>query len=235
MVHVVDPVMFENVPAVVDYIGTITRRMKALGYTCTWDLFSAAELGAPHIRKRWYCVCRKASAKPIPISPAMTQDLNAWTKTPPPSMRCVSGSCTGCQARRFALGNSIVPQCLRHAFVVLHARSFKLSPPAIPKFPRWSGKILIVPPTKESADSQLRTPALTKPLTLLNYHTPRASCWYPPKNLSKRGLGSLASQLAFQHDTPKIVKTRANPRFVEWVMGYPKDYTALPCRVHGVK
>lgn len=230
-----DFVLFENVPAVVDYIGTITRRMKALGYTCTWDLFSAAELGAPHIRKRWYCVCRKASAKPIPISPAMTQDLNAWTKTPPPSMRCVSGSCTGCQARRFALGNSIVPQCLRHAFVVLHARSFKLSPPAIPKFPRWSGKILIVPPTKESADSQLRTPALTKPLTLLNYHTPRASCWYPPKNLSKRGLGSLASQLAFQHDTPKMVKPRANPRFVEWVMGYPKDYTALPCRVHGVK
>lgn len=229
-----DFVLFENVPAVVDYIGTITRRMKALGYTCTWDLFSAAEIGAPHIRKRWYCVCRKPSAKPIPIPPAMTEGLNAWTKTPPPSARCVSGNCAPCGARRFALGNSIVPQCARHAFVVLHARSFKLPPPTIPKFAKWSGTIKIVPPPV-TADSQLRTPALTKPLNLLNYHTPRASCWHPPKNLSRRGLGSVASQLAFQHDTPKLTKPRANPRFIEWMMGYPKDYTALPCRAHGVK
>lgn len=230
-----DFVLFENVPQVVDYIKVITRRLKSLGYVCTWDVFSAWDLGAPHIRKRWYCLCRKPTAKPIPIPPSMAHRLGArWSKTPSATERCVSGSCKACQARRFALGNSIVPQCARHAFLVLHNRSFGLPPPAIPKYEEWKGRIRIVPPAV-SADNQLRTPALTKPLMLKNYHTPRAGCWYPPKNLSKRGLGALPSQLVYQDDTPKLKDPRVNPNFVEWMMGYPKNYTALPCAVHGVK
>ena len=229
-----DFVLFENVPQVTAFIKTITRRLRALGYSCTWDVFSAEQLGAPHIRKRWYCLCRKATAKPISFPPDMPAGLAAWTKTPPPSYRLISGSCKSCEARRFALGNSIVPQCARHAFLVLHARSFGLPPPALPAIQPWKGKIRIVPPPVQ-ANNQLRTPALTKPVVQSRYFTPRAGAWYPVINMSRRGLGSLASQVAHQDDSPKLKEPRVNPRFVEWMMGYPRDYTAVPCAVHGMR
>lgn len=50
-------VLLENVAAITgrDGIKVITD-LTALGYDCRWGVISASEVGAPHIRERWWCV-----------------------------------------------------------------------------------------------------------------------------------------------------------------------------------
>lgn len=231
-------VFLENVPPIVAYMPTIEATMKGLGYTCHWDIFSAGDLGAPHLRRRWYCLCRRTKAAPIDaralasLQRSLASSLQAWGQPPPPSARVISGSCKACPRRLFALGNSIVPQCAQHAFLALHARAFGQPPPPEPRIRKWSRPVVVVPPPvpRESKSTQ---PAITKPVTLAMYHTPRAAFWVPPHHLTRRGVSALASQLSFQEGTPKVHMPRVNPGFVEWMMGYPPGYTRLEqCDVH---
>lgn len=48
-------VFLENVPAItVRGLDTVIGSFTELGYDCRWTIVSAAELGAPHLRKRWF-------------------------------------------------------------------------------------------------------------------------------------------------------------------------------------
>ena len=38
------------------YAGTVVGALAALGYDCRWDIVSAKDAGAPHLRKRWWLV-----------------------------------------------------------------------------------------------------------------------------------------------------------------------------------
>ena len=52
----------ENVPAISTppengrpaYSGTVVGQLSELGYCVEWDVVSAADAGAPHLRKRWW-------------------------------------------------------------------------------------------------------------------------------------------------------------------------------------
>jgi len=48
-------VFLENVPAITTRGGLrVITEFTELGYDCRWTIVSAAELGAPHLRKRWF-------------------------------------------------------------------------------------------------------------------------------------------------------------------------------------
>lgn len=48
-------VFLENVPAIsVRGLERVCLEFTALGYDCRWTIVSAAELGAPHLRERWF-------------------------------------------------------------------------------------------------------------------------------------------------------------------------------------
>ena len=48
-------IFLENVPAITTRGGTeVVREIAALGYDCKWCVISAASLGAPHKRERWF-------------------------------------------------------------------------------------------------------------------------------------------------------------------------------------
>jgi len=48
-------VFLENVPAIrTRGLRTVVRELTDLGYDCRWTSVSAAEVGAPHLRKRWF-------------------------------------------------------------------------------------------------------------------------------------------------------------------------------------
>ncbi len=50
-------VFLENVPAILaGYGGQVTADLAASGYVGAWDVISAADAGASHLRERWYCV-----------------------------------------------------------------------------------------------------------------------------------------------------------------------------------
>ena len=43
------------------YAGTVVGELAALGYDCRWDIVSAKDAGAPHLRKRWWLVAHARS------------------------------------------------------------------------------------------------------------------------------------------------------------------------------
>lgn len=50
-------IFLENVPAIrtrgAERVG---KELAALGYDCRWDMLSAYDVGAPHLRERWFCL-----------------------------------------------------------------------------------------------------------------------------------------------------------------------------------
>lgn len=50
-------VILENVPGLVTAgLGDVLGDLADAGYDAEWTVFSAADVGAPHLRKRWWCV-----------------------------------------------------------------------------------------------------------------------------------------------------------------------------------
>jgi DNA (cytosine-5)-methyltransferase 1 len=54
-------VLVENVPGLFTVnggaaFGEIIGSLASMRYDCEWDVISAADVGAPHLRKRWWCV-----------------------------------------------------------------------------------------------------------------------------------------------------------------------------------
>ena len=50
-------VVLENVPAIVSNGGSeVVGSLASIGYNCEWTIISARQFGAPHLRKRWFCV-----------------------------------------------------------------------------------------------------------------------------------------------------------------------------------
>ena len=56
-------VLLENVPGIIAnrYIGTVLGSLSEMGYDAEWGIVSAADTGAPHLRKRWWCLAWDAS------------------------------------------------------------------------------------------------------------------------------------------------------------------------------
>lgn len=53
-------IFLENVPGLLvhEYIWTILSEITALGYDSKWGIISAKDVGAPHLRKRWWLVAQ---------------------------------------------------------------------------------------------------------------------------------------------------------------------------------
>jgi len=57
-------VFLENVPAIrTRGLNSVVQTFTELGYDCRWTVVSAAEVGAPHLRKRWFMLAHSASAR----------------------------------------------------------------------------------------------------------------------------------------------------------------------------
>ena len=51
-------IFLENSPAITGRgLGACLKEIAALGYDAAWDCISAGQLGAPHRRARWWCLC----------------------------------------------------------------------------------------------------------------------------------------------------------------------------------
>ena len=51
-------ILLENVPGIfTSGHGRVQGELAEAGYHALWFVLSAADVGAPHLRKRWFCVC----------------------------------------------------------------------------------------------------------------------------------------------------------------------------------
>jgi DNA (cytosine-5)-methyltransferase 1 len=55
-------IFLENVSAIrTRGLDTVTQELTEAGYDCRWGFISAADLGAPHRRERWFCLAYNAN------------------------------------------------------------------------------------------------------------------------------------------------------------------------------
>jgi DNA (cytosine-5)-methyltransferase 1 len=55
-------IFLENVPAIrTRGLNIVAESLARIGYDCRWDIVSAAEVGAPHLRKRWFLLAHANS------------------------------------------------------------------------------------------------------------------------------------------------------------------------------
>ena len=60
--------LLENVPNLLtgnggDWARTVFSELAIRGYRCEWKIISASDVGAPHLRKRWWCLAYMAHTK----------------------------------------------------------------------------------------------------------------------------------------------------------------------------
>jgi len=59
-------VVLENVPAIrTRGLGVVLGGLASLGYDAEWGMLSASDIGAPHQRRRWWCVASLANAQSV--------------------------------------------------------------------------------------------------------------------------------------------------------------------------
>jgi site-specific DNA-cytosine methylase len=167
---------------------TVVRAVSASGYDMAWTLVAASHLGAPHVRRRWFALCRR---------------------------------------RREGQPNVLTPDPGRHRYPSGIMIGGKIQPLDIetPKVPR-PPKIGLRAPTENAEWKEL---GATKK-SIQYWATPRTSASSCNK-LTLRSAKDLGTQLRYAVTTPTEQAYRlqtgicASSEYVEWMMGFPKDWT----------
>ena len=134
-----DWIFLENVAAIrTTGLEGVLYELDREGYDARFAVFSAEDDGAPHVRKRWYCLARRRDRRRrvAPAAFATRPSKSSWWRAdgrrdPPPTARFVEGrqSASSPQvARCMALGNAVVPQTAASALAYL--LSGGVAPPA---------------------------------------------------------------------------------------------------------
>jgi DNA-cytosine methyltransferase len=112
-------VFLENVPALVSNgLSEVLIALDGANYDCRWMVLSAGDLGASHLRRRWFCLAKSRSCGDIRV-PVDRSALPKWEPEIDPKYRLVEKDFPDQKARCGAVGNSVVPLCARYAFYFL--------------------------------------------------------------------------------------------------------------------
>lgn len=276
-------VFLENVPIIlVDGIDVIIKEfVQKRGYEMRWATVSAGAMGAPHNRKRWFCLLIKKESDIDTYSWDLTKSgyrSFSWGREPVIRMKIPKNvkEKVGMTLRLSMCGNSVVPDAVRAAFITLlegfsHTPApsmlkqvpfIKLEHPHVEKLiaikkskkmPKWGmavsspvqeGKVfyykvrpypkmlrpnfgIVVNPhaVKREPVFEITTERIKKPVKLRCWSTPRHTTTMA-NVLTRRTIRDLPTQIRFEKNTPDHVREGAvNPCFVEWMMGYPTDWT----------
>jgi len=137
-------IFLENVPGIrTKGLKEVTGEITQLGYDCRWTILSASNVGAPHVRKRWWLLAHADRAKlwkqprgkrwPSRENKIFTRNdgkekpvasgieklyQNSWWDVESSVGRVANGIPHRSHRIR-GLGNAVVPQCARQAFINL--------------------------------------------------------------------------------------------------------------------
>lgn len=220
----------------------IVREFVARGFRVAWGIFSAREVGAPHLRRRWYCLATRDI-----VLPMLSIRRHNWSVEGAPRVIPKTARSLQDLLRRAAmLGNSVVPTCAAHAYNVLNLALRNLLEPDHPS--RQSVTVC-----DHASVLHLRRPTGTSSRQvvdlMLQYrdvsHARRA--WatpvtniYPSVVETYRAANMLGTQILHDAGTLRYIWAVTghpiavhsvnalwvvNPAFLEWIMGYPEGWT----------
>lgn len=128
-------IFLENVPAIrTRGLPRVTQELASHGYDCRWQMLSAQEIGAPHIRQRWFCLAYSQSfgairengnlacengetlRSKVQLKEETGHAINATRWEPEPNVARVANGVSLTVDRIKRLGNSVVPKQAKEAF-----------------------------------------------------------------------------------------------------------------------
>lgn len=216
----------------------IMKELNKRGFKVVYCITTATDVGALHRRKRWYCLCFKPEFQErlLKVSTHATKSL--WSGTKEPCSRMVPKP--KAKERKVAivdrckmLGNAIVPQCAAHAWnsLVTAVQEQQMQPK-----PWRKGKPLEVSikPLRPAPTLQLEITDGKSTFHKKHWATPCYSIWHIYSHItSSRAKTVLTVQMFYEKNTQIENKTESyrdwlcNPRFIEYLMGYSKDWTLV--------
>ena len=221
-------VLLENVAEIVNAndgndMAAMIAEFTKLGFGCKWTIQSAQSVGAPQVRKRWFCLAtsqKKLNMKTVKTNKFVSFD---WSQKSMPSIVSVREADF---ARRYSmLGNSIVPAAARAAFIKLYAGEDDKSKKTYQTFPE-----IVLDPRHFKA---FKEGDHAQRLRVHLFPTPRAQMWRRSYTLTARNTQDLPTfvlfikkigDTEFERPTSEMV---VNINFVEWLMGYPSGWTKI--------
>jgi DNA (cytosine-5)-methyltransferase 1 len=217
---------------------------EANGWSVAWSVFSAVEVGALHLRARWFCL---ATAPGFQVDLSDAVKPRPWAAKQPARVVLVDPAVT---KRCGLLGNAVVPACARHAFVtlarLLNGDKMGASPTSARSQPlhmkhagerEWS--VARRPAPQSSVPQSLVFSQEGTVYTRQFWATPTRSgpCWARRRVLNDQSMKNVGSQMLYeeasQHQIRSlagsldILKVSPNPVFVEWLMMFPRDWTRV--------
>lgn len=239
-------VFLENVANIANHnLASILKQLRALGFAYAYGFFQANEVGALHARKRWFLFgTRAADGSQVHRCKLPTA---RWDVEPDRLVPYTREGRRSCFLRYHMLGNSVVPQCVAHAWNVLTHCMFA-EPSHVPHLPNSTPTQLqnvhiLLPHVRREMIQQrsVSLSMLARPLQIASHTnrlwaTPTASFnnFYNPQ--SSRGFRNLNNQIYHEHRTVHAYKMHpialhfkydVNPIFWEWIMGYPENWTRV--------
>lgn len=216
-------VFMENVPGILNVnngqdFAWLQHYMNRLDYEVTFGIFSANQVGALHMRRRWYAVF-KHRTRQLPAG---------WQRLMKP-LRRFHWSLSRFTAdhlvprdnitnnRLHVLGNAVVPDCARTAFITL-----MMNHPVEPI--KYSKNILDITLKANVFDG---FPHDYDELTIRRFPTPRALQLGACRKITYRCSQDLGTVLRFWDESRGDRSAKTNPQFVEFLMGFPRDWTKL--------
>lgn len=226
-------VFLENVPAIRTRGGQrVGQELARCGYDCRWDVFSAAEFGAPHLRRRWFMLAHNSDypdggeigelLKGSPSKSARGGDVSD-ANSGGLGIKCRRRSGTHGQSSPIAFNNG--------------AQEFVANADSIRKPPSAEGRheprhgIINCSEDVPNTDSQRRQrswsfcEASGGGVNLSTY----VKLWPTPRVSANenRQTKPTPSQMAGKHgkNLSAEVGGQLNPQWVEWLMGYRTGWT----------
>jgi DNA (cytosine-5)-methyltransferase 1 len=250
-------VFLENVAAITSggSLEIVCATLSQRGYNARWVVLPAYALGpAPHVRKRWFCLAYAQSRV------AHIKDLNLRPWKPvaykePAIPRMVLHPGPNNLKRLMMLGNAVVPDVVRAAFIALWTASddFKKVPRLTtakfakttdlfsrclrgtitkvpsPEFARPNLDLLLDPaavPRSATPNKAISTPLVTRVLKLSLWATPRHGNNGGCQTLTARSKDDLPTQVRFEKSTPnELRRGTLNADWVDWMMGFPSKWS----------
>jgi len=233
-------VFLENVPEIVKKGLDVVRDIlqDEMGFELRWCILGAHDVGAPHRRMRWFCLGIKSSSSSSRLFPAsfrqpfkQSKALSTWTREP---ARTDIHAENVQRTRISLLGNAVVPECVRQAFLHLisefHEPQDSPSQSLRPAATNDRPIVTTLDPTAYRPPpgfhlQNVHRP-LREPIRIQFWSTPRRSCSWASHVLTERTIRDLGTQVRFAVDTPDNARGRPlSAEFVEWLMGYPAGWT----------
>ena len=218
-------VFLENAPTMVNHgHDYVVRNLARRGFSVRWGLFSAEEVGALHVRKRWFCLAVRGHIALRAVEVSKMPPLRA-----PRMLPYERRSRIEMHARGRMLGNSVVPQCAAYAWNCL------IRAPPDPVHPAHTPvQVRRGPPAFTS-----RSLGIERRL----WGTVTRTSWMQHRDMRERRRGNqLVNQLYYDDKTQAFLKRRygwrgparltslhfsINSVWVEALMGYPAGWTHL--------